>query len=173
MMSLIRRRAEVEKADKTQDHISKYMFHYHSDYSHNLEAIINLPNLGWGDVIVFKNYCFSQLDKYLSNDAYDALAICVALREIVEKHCATNLPPDKLQGFMEERGTPAKMNYSISCGVEVPDLFFMLGLLYNDPLHPNDRHGKDMRHVLYSRLENNVIKGMVKNLKKTYWDAQP
>ena len=54
----------------------------------------------------------------------------------------------------------SKTLYQIIC----PETFHLLGLIYNDPLHATNRNNIDLRQTLYSRLENNTIKGIIEEI---------
>ncbi len=169
MMKLVRKRDELERIDKTQaDLISRYMLHYHNDYTRSMDDVVNMTDPNWNDIITFKNYCSRQLEKYLSGESYDALAVCVELREMIEKYCYDKLnTKEQKRIFLEEKyGTENKLAYADECGVEYPETFSLLGLVYNDPLHPNNKNKVDLRQTLYSRLENNTIRGMIAEIKK-------
>lgn len=169
MMKLLRRRQDLEKDHKpSADLISKYMLHYHNDYSVNLSTEVQMENPNWGNVPLFKNYCKEQLAKYLEGKSYDALAVCVQLRELIEFYCYTKISNDEQkQIFLDEKhGTENKIDYAEELGIICPETFSLLGLLYNDPLHPNNKNQIDLRQTLYSRLQNNVIKGMIEEISK-------
>lgn len=71
--------------------------------------------------------------------------------------------------FLDDiRGTENKIDYVESLGFVLPDTFSILGLIYNDHLHLNNRNNIDLRQTLYSRLENNTVKGMIGEIKKMY-----
>lgn len=96
MMKLLRKRKELAKAAGTEneDDRSKYMLHYHDDYIKDMNGLIGNCPATWKDIHVFKKYCSDQLDAYLGNERYDPLAVCVALREIIEKNIYDKLATD-------------------------------------------------------------------------------
>ena len=169
MMKLVRKRDELERVDRDKANlISKYMLHFHVDYTRNLTDVIEMDDPNWGDIPTFKAYCKRQLDNYMADEAtsYDALAVCVELREIIEKYCYDNLPGEEQKAiFLDKKmGTEPKLEYADEQGVVCPETFSLLGLIYNDPLHPNNKNKVDLRQTLYSRLENNTIKEMIKEI---------
>ena len=167
MMRLIKRRDELEKVDKDKaDLISKYMLHFHTDYTHDMTEIIKLDTTQWGNIELFKSYCDDQLKKYINGETYDALAVCVALREKIEKYCYTRLHNDeqRMKFLNEIHGTGNKIAYAEDIGVEYPETFSLLGLIYNDPLHASNKNNIDIRQTLYSRLDNLTIKSMIENI---------
>ena len=67
----------------------------------------------------------------------------------------------------QAKGTRSKLMYAEKCGISFPTSFLLLGPIYNDPLHPNNGFGKkDLRQTLYSRLQNNTIRGMIEKIVK-------
>lgn len=167
MMKLVRKRDDLEKTDKPKaDLISKYMLHFHIDYSRSMGDVINMTDPNWNHIPTFKNYCVQHLEKYLNRENYDALAVCVELRELIEKWCYSKLNEEQGRIFLDEKfGTEKKLEFTEECGVDYPETFSLLGLIYNDPLHPNNKNKVDLRQTLYSRLENNIIRGMIEEIK--------
>ena len=164
MMKLLRRRDALDRdaaGKASADKISKYMLHFHTDYTENLSSIIEMSDPDWGNIPKFKIYCEEQLVKYLTNQPYDALAVCVQLREIIEKYCYNQLDEQYKDAFIEEHGTEKKLLFMEERGYILPETFSLLGLIYNDPLHPYNKKQIDLRQTLYSRLENNTIRGMI------------
>jgi len=147
------------------DDISKYMFHYHTDIKHNMGDLIGSAPKEWKTVEVFKNYCEKQLENYLGCETYDPMAVCVALREHIEKEIYDKLTneEEKTQ-FLEEHGTAKKLEYAVNRGIVVPEVFFLLGNIHNAPLHVDEKHGIKVEQALYSKLENNIIREMIDTL---------
>lgn len=171
MMKVVRKRAELERQDKDKaDLISKYMLHYHPDYSRSMEDVIGMNDPNWNDIPTFKAYCLRQTEGYLKGKRYDSLAVCVALREMIEKFCYQKLKTQEQKThFLDVAfGTENKINYIETLGYPLPETFSLLGLIYNDPLHTNNNNKIDLRQTLYSRLENNTIKGMISEIIKLY-----
>lgn len=166
MMSLLAKRAELEK-NKKDDVISKYMLHFHNDYTQDMSDVLDLEqkNAHWNDIGNFKEYCFNNMNAYLEDNGekFCPLAVCVALREWIESYCYNKLPNDTKEDFLKEHGTQKKLSYAQDKGVDYPEIFCLLGLVYNDPLHAKDK--KDLRQTLYSRLQNNTIRAMVKKVQ--------
>lgn len=171
MMKVVRKRDELERQDKDKaDLISKYMLHYHPNYSRSMEDVIGMNDPNWNDIPTFKAYCLRQTEEYLKGKRYDSLAVCVALREMIEKLCYQKLKTQEQKThFLDVAfGTENKKNYIETLGYPLPETFSLLGLIYNDPLHTNNKNKIDLRQTLYSRLENNTIKGMISEIIKLY-----
>lgn len=120
----------------------------------------------WADINVFKQYCMEHLDAYLQNKAYDTLAVCVALREIIEKRVYIQLKTvEQKDIFLSKHGTSEKLGYAEELGIDVPEIYYLLGNIYNDPMHVDNKSNKLITQTLYSRMENNTIRSMIKNVK--------
>ncbi len=118
------------------------------------ESICNLPLTGKGT--------------YINQNDYDSIAVCVWLRECIEKYLYDNLPEDKKEQYLNEHGTTNKILYAEELGIFWPETFNLLGLIYNDYLHTDNKSKTDSRETFYSRLENNTIREMIKNVVKQF-----
>ncbi len=174
MEMLLNRRSELMMADKQNntftDLISKYLLHFHFDYTTNMGATYNYkPELNpWKDIRVFKNYCKGETDKYLNCMDYDSVAVCVWLRECIEKYIYDSLPAGKKTMLVDIFKTNKKIQFAEENGIICPEIFSMLGLIYNDSLHTDNKSKIDSREILYSRLENNTIREMIRKVVSDY-----
>lgn len=168
MLKLLRKRKELSKlaGPGAEEDISKYMLHYNNDYSKDMSAnVVGCP-AQWADITVFKKYCMDHLKAYLRNEAFDTLAVCVALREMIEfKVFSKLLSKDQQNSFLDKHGTSAKLEYAEEQGVDVPEIYYLLGNIYNDPMHVDYKSNKLITQTLYSRLENNTIRNMIESVK--------
>lgn len=179
MKRLISKREELTRNHDTKgdaEMISKYMFHFHPDNSQDMSGIINMNNTSWGNVANFKVYCMEQTEAYLAveqNPAqsrrYDSLAVCVALREMIEKYCYSKLANDDLKDqFLEEHRTKKKVEFAEENGVVVTETFCLLSPIYNQALHLDGKHQISLEQTFYSQLENNTIRSMIQWVKDQY-----
>lgn len=108
----------------------------------------------------FRAASLESLLSYLGEGEYDAARTCCALRVMIEEWAYDRLPEEFKAGFFEiKKGTEPRLAYAEGRGVEVPDIFHMLGELYNDCLHLS---GESSQEVLtYRKLENKVIRSMI------------
>lgn len=165
MMTLLRRRKVLSQAAgaRNEDDISKFMLHFYNDYPLNMARDIAGCPREWADINVFKRYCRNQLDDYLAVNQYDPLAVCVALREIIESNIYNELNTDqKRSDFLNTHGTAKKLEYAEEHSVEVPELYYLLGNIYNDPMHVDNKSQKLITLTLYARMENNTIRNMIR-----------
>ena len=152
------------------DLISRYMLHFYGDYANTPgldETILDGDLSVWINVSVFKEYCEKETKKYLEGDpskCYDAAAVCIWLRECIEKSLYKQLPEDKRAGFIATHGTAEKISYADELGVSSSEVFSLLGSLYNDNLHVEDKNGKNLGQTLFSKLNNNTIRSMIRSI---------
>lgn len=108
----------------------------------------------------FRAASLKSLLSYLRGDEYDAARACCALRVMVEEWAYKSLAEADAPGFLGiQKGTEPRLAYAEERGVAVPDIFHMLGELYNDCLHLS---GESCQEVLtYRKLENKVISSMI------------
>ena len=66
------------------------------------------------------------------------------------------------QEFLATHGTTEKLNYAHNQGIVVPETYYLLGIIYNHPLHMVCDN--DISKPLSMKLENETIKSMIKHL---------
>lgn len=168
MMKLLRKRKELLRAagPGAEEDISKYMLHFYKDYTKDMSNSIADCPPQWANINVFKQYCMGHLDNYLHNNAYDTLAVCIALREIIESRVYAQFQTEEYRNtFLGKHGTLDKLKYAEEQDIDVPEIYYLLGNIYNDPMHVDNKSNKLITQTLYSRLENNTIRGMIQNVK--------
>lgn len=118
----------------------------------------------WGDSQVFYQEVYKNVQQYLSGEEYDVLAILFGVRIKIEEISYNKLlNSESKQIFISEKfKTKNKLNYLIEQGIDVPETYFLLGLIYNDNLHWHAE--RDYITPLNSKLENMVIKKMISEI---------
>ena len=108
----------------------------------------------------FRVASLKSIHSYLEGGEYDAAKVCCALRVAIEKWAYDSLREEDKAGFLNvQKGTGPRLDYAEMRGVAVPDIFVMLGELYNDCMHLS---GESIQEVLtYRKLENKVIRSMI------------
>lgn len=87
----------------------------------------------------------------------------IAIRYKIENLVFDLLGSDKLRNaFLDTKTTREKLGYCVRHGVIVPEIYFLLGIIYNSPLHLNQ--GQDISAPLSLKLENLTIKKMITDL---------
>ena len=102
IMFLLRKREELEQ-NGVEDVISKHMLHYHADYTRDMSDVLNQEqkDAGWNEIARFKEYCKSNVEHYLKNEEFCPLAVCVMLREWIERYFPSVPIPNYLESQTE------------------------------------------------------------------------
>lgn len=121
-------------------------------------------NIDWADPKVFLKKVGRQNRAFhLEPDKnYDAVMVCLATRLQIEELVYNSLnTDDNRHNFLKTHGTKDKLLYAQRNGVIIPETYFLLGIIYNHPLHEiNESTAK----ALSIKLENISIKKMLQNL---------
>lgn len=162
ILKIIHKREEPDiKAE-----LDKHYFHYHTDKSSNLSSEFknHQLNMDWSTCIAFHKKVSRELRRYLfENTPYDPLAVCIALRIQIEKLAYEKLKERENQNkFLEIKGTRNKLNFCVSKGRKIPEVYYLLGIIYNVSLHLNQ--GQDIRVPLSIKLDNINIKRMIESV---------
>lgn len=146
------------------DDVSKFLLHY-NEGEINQRGNFKQLRLAetWGEGITFLKHLINEMNKYLRKDAdYDPYSVCIALRIKIEKIVYERLPTeDKKRAFIETRGTKPKLEFAENILGELPDSYFILGIIYNDAGHLKDENSE--KPVVY-RLKNLIIQDMISKI---------
>ncbi len=162
-LNIVKKRDDVN----IKNDVSKHHFHYHPD-DIDLQDKFQALTLrrDWGNSHTFYQKVYDEVQKYLTNSTYDCIAISFAVRiKIEEKLYSLLITDEQKQIFIEEKnnGTKYKLDYCVNeLGINVPETYFLLGLIYNDNLHWKDN--RDIETPLISKLENMTIKRMIEEI---------
>lgn len=161
ILKLIRNREDSSIEASTDVHF----FHFHPN-NVNLSAeftALGLPPT-WGDSSRFHQMISGEIQKFLNDqEDYDPLAICFGVRVRIEELLYSKiLDPNHRREFIDKHGTKKKMEYCEEIGVDVPEIYYLLGIIYNDRLHW--RNGIDIVKPIALKLENITIKKMIKDI---------
>lgn len=145
-----------------KNNVDKYFFHFHPnqiDISADFETLG--LNKSWGNSQKFLNKIYREMQKYIDGEEnFDPIAVCFALRKVIEMKVYKLIKgQDEKDKFIAENGTKKKLNYSQLIGVDVPEIFFLLGIIYNTSLHLYD--GQDISQPLAQKLNNLTIKNLI------------
>jgi len=158
-----------KREDETiKDIVDAHYFHYHPspdtiDIREEFRALGLIKD--WGDPQMFFKKIFREVRRYLLEDEdFDTLAICFGVRVQIEKLVYDQIPDDEnKRKFIEEtNGTKNKLLFAQGLGVQIPETYFLLGIIYNTSLHLSQ--GQDISKPLGLKLENGTIKQMINNL---------
>lgn len=147
---------DLMKKRGPSDNISKFLFHFHNE----AQIVEGHNSIEW-----YKQLYNEVLNRYLNDKPYNCLSVCLAVRIKIEELAYQKLidKEDRAQ-FLEEHGTKNKLEFIAERGIDYPEVWALLGLIYNDHLHW--REGRDFETPLKSKLSNCVIKQMIQTLFK-------
>lgn len=146
-----------------EDSVSKYFLHFHpddKDISAEFQAL-GLPS-SLDSSAKFSAYCGKHLHQYLDDKKYDPLAVCCGVRRLIEEKIYGLLTPQDQIVFLSTYKTTPKLEFSQTKGISVPEIYFLLGVIYNEALHL--RENQDNFSALSAKLANLTIKHMVSSL---------
>lgn len=158
----------VEKRETTgiKDILDKYYFHYSGelldplDYTN--EFRLNGLNEAWAKPTIFHKKINRELRRYaLTQDAYDPIAVCLAVRVRIEELIYNQIRVELRDELIRTHGTTDKLQFALKNGVCFPETYFLLGIVYNHPLH---EVGENMDKPMGMKLENGTIKNMIVKL---------
>lgn len=159
MVKLLRNRNEAS----IKDDVSKFLLHFHNSEINKRSEFHTLGlRQTWGEGDNFYRFIREEARKYLEDgENFDPLAVCCAVRVSVESR-AYELLADQAhkQDFLDTFKTRDKLSCAESHGVSIPEYFYLLGVIYNDGMHW--REGQDNISPIAAKLENQTIRGLVK-----------
>lgn len=157
--------------DSDVNDLEKFLLHFnHQNWSIPESIITQLPDDFWQDSESFRLYLYSEVNKYLNDMDYNALAVIIGLRIKVEEKTVSALPADKIEEYYLKYGSVKKLTFADECGVNLPELFYLLQPLYNDSAHlrsngrGSERENKNKIESAYLKISSKVIKTMIKEV---------
>ena len=159
------KRLLVKREEETiKDDIAKFLLHYNKGEINQREnfKLLRLAET-WGEGTTFLEHLINEVNKYLRKEAdYDPYSVCIALRIRIEKRVYEKLPTeDKKREFIQTHKTKAKLEFAENILGELPDIYFILGIIYNDAGHLKDENSE--KPVVY-RLNNLIIQNMISEI---------
>jgi hypothetical protein len=143
--------------------ISKHFLHFHSDdidLSNEFQAL-GLP-AGLAKAYQFSVHCASHMQRYVEGKGFDPLAVCSGVRRKVEQLSFDLLAEECQEEFLSTHKTVSKLLFAQSTGSVVPEVYFLLAVIYNDAMHV--RPNQDNFSGLGAKLANLSIKHMISTL---------
>jgi hypothetical protein len=161
LLKLIKSREDTS----IQSDVDLYYFHYHPGEI-NLSTQFNTLKLnpGWAESQKFHAHIRSEVKKYLDDKIdYDPLAICFGVRIRIEYLIYQQIADAEHKClFIEEHGTKKKLELCEQLSIDVPETYYLLGIIYNDRLHW--REGIDIVRPVALKLENLTIKKLIRDI---------
>jgi len=147
-----------------KDRLEQYWFHFHKDDNEITEsAWPNVLPTEWRKSSKFHTYTDEQMKRYLDGKKYDPLAVCFKVRVEVERQAYSLLSRiDQKDEFLNTNTTKRKLSFVANHGIEVPEIYFLLGLIYNTNLHW--KQGRDYISPLVAKLNHPTIKHLVEEV---------
>lgn len=149
-----------------KDILDRYYFHYSGALSEELNFIEEFKQNGlneaWAKPHMFHKKINRELRAYVYNEGtYDPVAVCLAVRVRIEELLYMHICPDNKEELIATHGTTEKLHFAMQNGVCFPETYFLLGIVYNHPLHEIN---ENMDKPLGMKLDNYTIKNMIRNL---------
>lgn len=154
----------ARKEDSIEEEVSKYLLHYHTEKINKRDDFRSLGlKETWGEGNNFKNYINEEVEKYLKDEDYDPFAVCCAVRVKIEENVYNwlNKEEDKVL-FLGTHETRKKLDFAESKGVSSPEIYYLLGIIYNEGMHWKNNY--DNVTPIVTTLTNLTIKQMIKEV---------
>ena len=155
--------------DEQIDYIGKYYLHYHNEGC-DLSEVFDKCNLSekYNTSEKFRIKADEEIKKYINNEPCDYLLVLCSLRINIEKYIYHKLENKYKQPFLQEKMTINKILYAENIGLEIPENFQLLSVLYNDFMHLDKSADPQNKKILFlaSKLDN-IFKWC--NLLSTYF----
>lgn len=174
--SFVKRRSNDN--DKSFNNIlSTYYFHFHNtnELSPQEKKCLD-PHLKANklfDLKKFNQFLRGEFEKYLIKDdrRYCGFSVCCYIRREIERYFYFKLKDELKDDFLKRNGTTNKLNFAAENGVEVPEVFFMLGFIHNQVLHyKNNPHKKSIDNPVL-KLNNEGVKSIIKTIYQKYFKS--
>jgi hypothetical protein len=152
--------------EKIKDSVDAYFFHYYPD---NIDLTLEFRELNlntdWAESDKFHKKIQREVRRYLysPDEKYDPLAICFGVRVQIEKLIYEKITDvENKHKFIGENGTKKKLHFCEKIGIDIPETYYLLGIIYNTSLHLKE--GQDITNPLAIKLENITIKKLIKEI---------
>ena len=147
---------------RIKKNVSQYLFHFDPNdfnFSSDLALFADVRST-WGKTGNFKNFLFEEYKKYINknDEGFDPLAICALTRVVIEEK-VYNCLSDKKNEFLEKHKTGEKLKIALSTGIEIPEIYFLLRIIYDEGMHSTSE--KNNTAAIEAKLLNPIIKEMI------------
>lgn len=147
-----------------EDKLSKYFLYYEPE-SLDLTDKFSKYRLhtNWGISTDFYDFVLNQVNEYLNDRPFCAFSVCCGVRIKIEEKTYSLIEDSEVQSnFLLEHGTKKKLEYVQENGIDVSDIYFLLGVIYNDGMHWKNNY--DNVSPIVSKLKNLTIKNMIEKV---------
>lgn len=162
--NLLKDRAACKKRDPAlYNRISSNYLHYSTDITDDsaylssigVEAPLLTPQS-------FRMKAVEELENYKHKREYDLALVCCGLRLSIEKAAYDQLMPEYQSTFLSTFKTVDKLAYAKEMGAIVPEVHFLLAIIYNEAMHLDSQCQK--LNPIACKLKNKVIQNMISEL---------
>ncbi|MBD5261922.1 MAG: hypothetical protein HDS38_07330 [Bacteroides sp.] len=160
----------IPEEQELYDKLSVHFFHYNPDADIDMREELTArrrDNLktSWGQVPTFKQAIIDEVNAYLQGrDAYDPYAVCMGIRQKVEREVYMLLPNDQSKElFIRAHKTRDKFKIAEDNGISVPAHFNLITAIHNDADHVSwntETLRYNEKTIVYS-LQHPIIKNMI------------
>ena len=144
-----------------KDDLSKFFLHFRPE---SIDLSSEFSAQGWpaefAHSVNFATHVRNELSRYLEGKNYDPLSACCALRLEIERKVFEKLDVSFQSEFLQIFKTVDKLKFAEEKGVLVPEIFFLLGVIYNQAMHSKEK--QEVFSPLHSKLQNLTIKSMIR-----------
>ena len=111
-------------------------------------------------LLTIKNNITNIESLIINEKEYDPFAICCYIRKKVERFAYDKIiDPIFKHEFLDTHRASEKLKYAEEKGIEIPETYFLLGIIYNDGMHY-----KNNDDAISGKLENLTIKKMINEI---------
>lgn len=140
--------------------ISRAYLHHHPTPATLVAEFVALGlDASLDDSTKFAAHVVAELQKYKVGVPCDPIAVCCAVRLEIERKIYAQLDAANQIGFLTTFTTNAKLDFAQNLGIPVPEVCYLLGIIYNAALHIWEN--RDNFSPLASKLENRTIRQMI------------
>lgn len=146
---------------KIKEPVSKYFLHYHPEdcvLQKEFEELKIQKDIDTSNKLKEKSYL--EMEKYINCKSYNPLYTFLAVRLKIEErvYCLLQSEEHKIE-FLRLHGTTNKLEFADNLGIKIPEMYYLLGIIYNDSMHI-DSEGKNINRLCY-KLDNEVIRSII------------
>ena len=133
MLKLIEVREKNDTEQAVKERLDEFWFHFNPASCEIPEGEWPSPlKVAWRKSDDFHEYATSELDRYLRGKKFDALAVCIAVRVSIEHNVYNLLHTDEQKNeLIAKHMTKNKLNYAAAHISDIPETYFLLGLIHN------------------------------------------
>lgn len=150
---------------ESRNHLSNFFLHYSPC---NKPPPSEISNLQVSSSHQFYSSIKTEFRNYLNGKSnFDPFSVCICLRIEIEKWAHQQLPATAQSKFLLQNKTNDKLGFAERKEVNVPEIFYLLGIIYNEALHVQDHRFSFYDPKINANLQNKIIFGMIQQVATT------